>query len=219
MKVNMLTADTNTTLIPNKEFTKLATDEQIEKVVAALETNNINVIVVENGEQAKAEVLKLIPQGAEVYSNISKTLEIIGITAEIDKSGRYDAVRPKVFALDRKTQADEMRILRSRPAYIIGSVHAITEAGQIMTASNGGSQLAPYAYGAGKVVLVVGTQKIVKDLDEGFRRIEEYSYPLEDARLRSTLGMPSAIGKILITNREGILGHTTVILVKEELGY
>src|SRR5215510_11489517 len=214
-------AESNTIseLAPNLEFTRLATDEQIKSVVKTLEANNIQVIVVENGEQAKTEVLKLVPQGAEVYANISKTLETIGISTEIDKSGHYDAVRPKMLSLDRKTQANEMRILRSRPAYIDGSVHAITEDGHIMTASNGGSQLAPYAYGAGKVILVVGTQKIVKDLKEGFRRIEEYSYPLEDARLRAALGVPSAVGKILITNREMIRGRTTVILVKEELGY
>jgi len=153
--------------VPNQEFTKLATDEQIETVVKALKANNIHMLVVESGEEARKLVLQLVPQGAEVYANISKTLEKIGVTDEIDKSGRYNAVRPKVLALDRKTQADEMRILRARPAYIIGSVHAITEDGHILTASNGGSQLAPYAYGASKVILVVGAQKIVKDLNEG----------------------------------------------------
>ena len=206
-------------LVPNTEFTRLATDEQIESVVKALEANNIRVILVENREEARKLVLQLVPQGAEVYANISKTLEKIGITEEIDQSGRYDAVRPKVLALDRKTQADEIRILRARPAYIIGSIHAITEDGHMLTASNGGSQLAPYAYGASKVILVVGTQKIVKDLNEAFRRIEEYSYPLEDARLRAAMGVPSSIGKLLIVNREAIPGRTTVILVKEELGY
>ncbi len=206
-------------LIPNEEFTKLATDEQIKSVVNALEANNIHTIVVENGEAARRLVLQLVPPGAEVYANISKTLEKIGITEEIDRSGRYDAIRPKVVALDRKTQADEIRVLRSRPAYIIGSVHAITEDGQMMTASYGGSQLAPYSYGASKVILVVGAQKLVKDLNKGFRRIEEYSYPLEDARLRATLGAPSAVGKVLIVNREAIPGRTTVIIVKEELGF
>jgi L-lactate utilization protein LutC len=205
--------------VPNQEFTKLATDEQIETVVKALKANNIHMLVVESGEEARELVLQLVPQGAEVYANISKTLEKIGVTDEIDKSGRYNAVRPKVLALDRKTQADEMRILRARPAYIIGSVHAITEDGHILTASNGGSQLAPYAYGASKVILVIGAQKIVKDLNEGFRRIEEYSYPLEDARLRATLGVPSSIGKILIVNREIVPGRTTIIIVKEELGF
>jgi L-lactate utilization protein LutC len=215
----LLQQSNDTELIPNQEFTRLATDEQIEVAVKALEANNIHAIVVENGEAAKELVLQLVPLGAEVYANISKTLEKIGITEEIDKSGRYDAVRPKVLALDRKTQADEIRILRSRPAYIVGSVQAITEDGQILTASNGGSQVAPYAYGARKVILVVGAQKIVKDLNEGFRRIREYSYPLEDARLRATLGVPSAIGKILVIDREVVPGRITVIITKEELGF
>ncbi len=215
----LLQQSIDTELIPNDEFSKLATDQQIDLVIKALEANNIHAVVVENGEEAKKLVLQLVPLGAEVYANISKTLEKIGITEEIDKSGRYDAVRPKVLALDRKTQADEIRILRSRPAYIIGSVQAITEDGQILTASNGGSQVAPYAYGASKVILVVGAQKLVKDLNEGFRRIKEYSYPLEDARLRATLGVPSAIGKILIIDREVVPGRMTVIIAKEELGF
>jgi hypothetical protein len=206
-------------LVPNMEFAKLASAEQVERVARALETKNIHAIVVENGEAAKELVLQLIPSGAEVYANVSRTLEKLGITAEIDKSGRYDAVRPKVLSLDRKTQGDEIRALRSRPANIIGSVHAITEDGQILTASNLGSQIAAYAYGAGRVILVVGTQKIVKDLNEGFRRINEYSYPLEDARLREAFGMPSGVSKILITEREAAPGRTTVILVKEELGF
>src|SRR5512133_489403 len=137
-------------LDPNTEFARLASDEQVESVVAALEARNIHAVVANNGEEAKRLVLDLVPQGAEVYANISKTLEDIGVTAEIDKSGRYDAVRPKVVALDRKTQVDEIRVLRSRPTYIVGSVHAITEDGQIMTASYGGSQIAPYAYGSKK---------------------------------------------------------------------
>ena len=215
----MLMHKIDSELVPNQEFARLASEEQIDAVVAALETRNIQAIVVNNGEEAKKLVLDLVPQGVEVYANVSKTLEDIGVTAEIDKSGRFDAVRPKVLTLDRKTQADEIRILRSRPAYIVGSVHAITEDGVILTASNGGSQIAPYAYGASKVILVAGTQKIVKDLNEGFRRIEEYSYPLEDARLRSTLGMPSAVGKVLVVNREILPGRMIVILVKEELGY
>jgi len=215
----LIQPNVDTELIPNTEFSRLASDEQIESVVKALESNNVHTIIVENGEEARQSVLQLVPPGVEVYANISKTLEKIGITEEIDKSGRYEAVRPKVLALDRKTQADEIRILRSRPAYIIGSVQAITEDGQILTASNGGSQVAPYAYGASKVILVVGAQKIVKDLNEGFRRIKEYSYPLEDARLRAALGVPSAIGKILVIDREVIPGRITVILVKEELGF
>jgi len=215
----MLDVKTDITLIPNKEFTRLATDAQIARAAQALESNNIHTIVVDTGEEAKKLVLELVPEGAEVLANISKTLEKLGITEEIDKSGRYDAVRPKVMSLDRKTQANEIRILRSHPTYIIGSVHAVTEKGQVLTASFVGNQLGAYAYGSAKVIWVIGAQKIVKDLDEGFRRIEEYSYPLEDERLRALLGVPTKVAKVLVTNLETVPGRVTAIIVKEELGY
>ena len=215
----MLAVDTNITLVPNKEFTKLASDEQVERVAKVLEVNGIRTLIVETGEEAKKIVLDLVPQGAEIYTNQSQTLDKLGLREEFDKSGRYEAVRPKVLSLDRKTQADEIRKLRSSPDYIIGSVQAITETGQVLTSSFGGSQLGAYAYGSAKVIWIVGTQKLVKDLDEGFRRIEEYSYPLEDARLLAAFGMHSAVGKTLIVNREVVPGRITIVLVKEELGY
>jgi len=215
----MVAVQTESTLIPNMEFTKLASDEQIECVAKALEANGMHTLITENGEEAKKIVLGLVPENAEVYTNQSKTLEKLGLFDEFDKSGRYNAVRPKVMSLDRKTQFDQIRKLRSIPDYIVGSVHAITEDGKVLISSFGGSQLAPYASGAAKVIWVVGTQKIVKDLNEGFRRIEEYSYPLEDARLLAALGIHTAIGKTLIVNREVVLGRITIVLVKEELGY
>jgi L-lactate utilization protein LutC len=208
-----------TVLMPNKEFAKLASDEQIERTAQALGANGMLTYIAENGEEAREIVLDLIPQGAEVYVNQSQTLAKLGIADELDKSGRYESVRSKVLALDRKIQMDQIRKLRSIPKYIIGSVHAITEDGQVVTASFGGSQLGAYAYGAAKVIWVVGAQKLVKELDEGLRRIEEYSLPLEDERLLEAAGIHSAIGKLLIVNREVVPGRITVILVKEELGY
>ena len=215
----MLTVDTNTTLVPNKEFTKLASDEQIARVAKALEANGMKVLIAENGDEAKKFVLDLVPQGVEIYTNQSKTIDKLGLRSEFDESGRYNAVRPKVMSLDRKTQADEIRKRRSNPDYIIGSVQAITETGQVLTSSFGGSQLAPYAYGSAKVIWIAGTQKLVKDLDEGFRRIEEYSYPLEDARLHAVLGIHSANAKTLIINREVVPNRITIVLVKEEIGF
>lgn len=215
----MLDVKTEITLVPNKEFTRLATDAQIARAAQALESNNIHTIVVNTGQEARKLVLELVPEGAEVLANISKTLEKLGITEEIDKSGRYDAVRPKVMSLDRKTQANEIRILRSHPTYIIGSVHAVTEKGQVLTASFVGNQLGAYAYGSAKVIWVIGAQKIVKDLDEGFRRIEEYSYPMEDERLHGLLGISTKVAKVLVTNLETVPGRVTAIIVKEELGY
>jgi len=214
----MITVDKTIKLIPNNEFAKLASDERVARVAKALKTNNMDVLIAETGEEAKQLVLDLVPQGAEVYSNVSKTLEKIGLSAEFDRSGRYNAVRPIVLSLDRKTQGDEIRKIRSTPDYIVGSVQAITETGQVLTASGSGSQIGAYAYGAAKVIWVVGAQKLVKDLDEGFRRIAEYSYPLEDARMQEAFGRHSSVNKTLIINRDAP-GRITVVLVKENLGF
>ena len=214
----MVTIDKTIKLIPNNEFAKLASDERVERVAKALKTNGMDVLITETGEEAKQLVLDLVPQGAEVYSNVSKTLERIGLSAEFDKAGRYNAVRPKVLSLDRKTQRDEIRKIRTTPDYIVGSVQAITETGQVLTASGSGSQIAAYAYGAAKVIWVVGAQKLVKDLDEGFRRIAEYSYPLEDTRMQEAFGRHSSVNKTLIINRDAP-GRITIVLVKENLGF
>lgn len=214
----MVTKEMNINMAPNLAFAKLASEAQIQKVTKALEANGIKVLIAETGEEAKHMVLGLVPQGAEVYSNMSKTLDTLGLSAEFDKSGRYNAVRPRVLALDRKTQADEIRKLRTIPDYIVGSVHAITEAGEVLTASGTGSQISSYAYGAGKVIWAVGTQKIVSDLNEGFRRIKEYSHPLEDARMQEAYGVNSSLNKILVLSRD-MPGRITIVLVKEELGF
>jgi len=201
-----------------QSFAEPATDEQIERAVQALAANNIRALVVDDRAAALQALLELLPEGAEVFTASSQTLEAIGALKAINESGRFDAIRPKLLKLDRQTQAREMRKLADSPDYVVGSVHAITEQGQVLVASGGGSQLASYVYGAGKVIWVAGSQKIVANRNDGFRRIEQHSLPLEDARMRLTRGVGSQVGKVLIFNREPV-GRTTLILVREALGY
>src|ERR1044071_99759 len=206
-------------LTPNQEFANLASDEQIERTAKALEANGIHAIIAENGEEARRIFFELIPEGAEVFLGASVTLETLGIKDEVDTSGRYEALRPKMFAMDRATQGREIRKLGGAPDYAAGSVHAVTEAGQVLIASNTGSQLGPYASGAGKVIWVVGAQKIVKDLNEGFRRIYEYDLPLETEHMKQLYNAPTNVSKILVVNREIRPDRIIMIIVKEELGY
>jgi L-lactate utilization protein LutC len=152
-------------------------------------------------------------------TSTSRTLDAIGLTEEIDQSQDYQPVRPRLMQLNYQTQADEMRKIGASPDYVVGSVHAVTEQGQVLVASASGSQLGLYASGSDTVIWVVGAQKIVPDLEEGFRRINQYSYPLEDARAQAAYGMGSAINKILIVNGEFRPGRITIVLVKESLGY
>ena len=208
-----------TTMLEISEFANLASDTQIERTIKALEANNIHTIVAENGADAKKLLFELIPASAEVFISRSITLNVLGITEEVDKSGRYNSVRAKLGMMDAKTQNREMQKLGATPDYMIGSVHAVTENGHVIIASMTGSQLAGYAAAAAHVIWVVGTQKIVPNIEVGLKRIEEYILPLESARALKAFGITSAINKLLIVNKEFKPGRTTMILVKENLGF
>jgi hypothetical protein len=202
-----------------RRFGTVPDDMRVKRAAAALEANGISVLRAADAAEARRTVLGLIPDGSEVNHGASQSLDVSGITDEIDQSGRYQALRPRIWSMDRQTQAGEIRRLSSAPDVMLGSVHAVTETGSLLAASMSGSQLGPYVTGAGRVILVVGTQKIVSDLEEGLRRIDEYALPLEDARAYAAYGIHSAVNKVAIINREITPGRITVVFVDEVLGF
>src|SRR5213594_2492333 len=202
-----------------RRFGTLRDDARVRRTAAALEANGISVLRAADASEAKRIVLGLIPDGSQVHHGGSQSLETSGIAEEIEKSGRYEPLRPRIWSMDRKTQADEIRRLTSAPDLMLGSVHAVTESGSLLTASFSGSQLGPYVTGAERLIFVVGTQKIVSDLEEGLRRINEYVFPLEDARAQAAYGVHSGVNKVLIINREIVPGRITVVFVDEVLGF
>jgi hypothetical protein len=187
---------------PANTFAKAASREEIGAVAAALEGDNIEAVVVDTADEARERVLAMIPEGAEVHWAKSKTLEDLGLFSILNDSGRYDALRPRYMKMDRATQGREIRKLTAA----------------LVTVSYSASQIGPYAGGAGRVILVVGSQKIVPDLDAGIRRAREYVQPYEDARLREQLGVGTRLAKLLVTFLEAQRGRTTVVLVREPVG-
>jgi L-lactate utilization protein LutB len=198
---------------------KLADDPSLKLTAEALKAHGFNVIIAESGEQAKKKVLELIPPKSEVMTASSVTVEQIGMAKEIEDSGKYASVRKRIAAVSDEAKRHEARRLSAAPDYVTGSVHAVTQDGKLVIVSNTGSQLGMYATSAAHVVFVVGTQKIVKDLDQAMRRIHDYVLPLEDERLRKLYGMGSAINKILVMEKEVFPGRVTVVLVKEKVGF
>jgi LUD domain len=203
----------------SRRWGTVADDARVKRTVAALEANGISALRAADTAEAKRIVLDLVPEGSQVHTGASQSLELAGILAEIETSGRYEPLRPRIWSMDRATQADEIRRLSAAPDVMLGSVHAVTETGSLLTASMSGSQLGPYASGAGRVILLVGTQKIVSDVEEGLQRIDEYALPLEDARAQAAYGIRSAVNKVLIINREITPGRITVVFVDEVLGF
>jgi len=201
------------------EFAELASDTQLDAAAAALERNGISSSVVDSGEQARNAVRSIIPIGAEVFNNTSRTLESIGIAEDIERSGLYQPLRPRLYQMDREMQAREMRQVAATPDYVVGSVHALTEEGSLLIASASGSQLGPLVSGAGHVILVIGGQKLVPDIATGLRRIYEYCFPLEDRRAREAYGVPSGVNNVLIINRVVTPKRVHTVLVGEPLGF
>jgi hypothetical protein len=202
------------------QFDKLAEEQSLQKTIESLKKHNITSIIAENAQEAKEKVLALIPEKSEVMTMTSATLDEAGISHAINESGKYDAVRPKLFQLDRETQGKEMQQLGAAPDWAVGSAQTITEDGHIFLASNTGSQLGAYIYGSSHVVWVIGTQKIVKDDETAFKRLYDYVLPLESERAKKAYGVPSsAINKLTILYHENNPTRITVVFVKEKLGY
>jgi L-lactate utilization protein LutC len=202
----------------------LATDSSLQKTISALKANGIFAQVVNTAAEAKELVLKMIPAGAEVMTMTSVTLDTIGLEKELNESGKFSSVKKKLSEMSRETQHGEMQKLGAAPTWAVGSVHAVTEDGKVVIASNTGSQLPAYVYGSEHVIWVVGAQKIVPNLDEAMNRVYEHVLPLEAERARKAYGIPedkpgSNVSKLLIVSREVNSDRINMIIVKEKLGF
>lgn len=193
----------------------------IEKTIASLTARNVTVHLVQNASEALEAVKSLIPHGAEVMTGSSTTLEQIGFV-DLLKSDQHpwrnlkDAI---VAEADPVTQT-QLRKASVSADYFLGSVHALTEEGQAVIASASGSQLPSYAFSSDNVIWVAGAHKIVPTLNDAFTRINEYVFPLEDARMKATGAPGSVLSKVLIFEREIMPNrHVHLVLVKEVLGF
>jgi ketosteroid isomerase-like protein len=212
-------ADAAATPVPVAPFTGAAPAERLERVAAALRANGFAAEILDDAAAARARVGDLIPEGASVLTGASQTLRLSGIDEDVNAGGRYDAVRPRVLAIDRTTGADEIRRLLACPDFVLNSVAAATETGSLVLASGSGSQLPANAGGAAHAIWIVGAQKVVPDLSTALRRVEEHALPLENVRAQAEYGMPSAVNRLLILNAEPRPGRGTVLLLREAIGY
>lgn len=203
-----------------KDYSLPANEEELQETKNALENNGFKVFVLDDLAQARKKVADIIPQGSEVFTATSKTLQEAGIDKDANESGKYVSVRSLFMPLaDKPEKAVEMRRIGSGSDYALGSVHAITrDKGHVFIASASGSQLPQYVYGASNFIWVVGAQKIVRDMDEALDRIENYTFHLEDERAQKAYGSGSSLNKLLIYRKEPA-GRGTVILLRQVIGF
>ncbi len=208
-----------TTPVPTTRFAAPAPERRLERAAAALTAHGFTVEILDDAATARTRVRELLPEGATVFTGASETLRLSGIDADINESGRYEALKPRVLAMDRATRADEMRRLLAGPDIIVGSAAAVTETGSLVIASGSGSQLPAYAGGAARAIWVIGAQKVVPDLATALRRVEDHCLPLESARTQEVHGRPSAVTRLLVLNAEYLPSRGTVLLLREAIGF
>lgn len=200
----------------------LASEEAIQKTIEALKNNGIEAMVVENKTEALAKIKKLIPSGVSVMNGASKTLEQIGFVDYL-KSGAHGwtNLHEAITEEKDKEKQSQFRKLSLASDYYLGSVHALSQDGQMVIASNTGSQLPNIVFGSQNLIFVVSTKKIVPTLADAIERLEKHVFPQEDASIRAKYGIGAQISKLLIFKKENpMLGRKVrVILVKEKLGF
>ncbi|MBA3873073.1 MAG: lactate utilization protein [Anaerolineae bacterium] len=202
-------------------YTDLATDAQVQDTIAAVEARGIKVHLVDTPAQALEKIHELVPAGAEIMTGGSQTLRHIGLEdLLISKAHPWVNLKDAILAENNPEKQGKLRAQSILAPYFLGSVHAISETGEIVIASGSGSQIPSYAFSSRNVIWVAGTQKIVPTLDAALKRVREYALPEEDKRMKG-LGYPgSAITKLLIIEAEPAMlqRNVNLILVKHPVG-
>lgn len=204
------------------EYNQLASAESIKATIAQLAEHNIEGLMVASKEAALAKLKELIPAGASVMNGSSVTLETIGYIDYL-KSGDHPWNNLHAGIVAEKDPAKQavLRQQATNADYYLGSVHALSETGEFVIASNTGSQLPHVVFTSKNLIFVVGAQKIVSNLAEAMKRLEEYVIPLEDQRSLQAYGVGTAPNKILIFKGEakGMQRKVRVLIVNEPLGF
>ena len=203
-------------------YNDLASDISVNKVTKALQRIGYIVYRVEEGSEALNKIKKIITRGSSVMNGSSVTLEQIGYIDYL-KSGKHGWIdlHARVNAENDKEKRAKLRKESTLSDYYLGSVHALTEDGEFVIASNTSSQLPHVVYNSPNLIFVVSTKKIVPALEIAMRRLEDYVYPLEDKASMAKYNSHTGLNKVLIIKGEVTSSTRKInfILVNENLGF
>ncbi len=199
---------------------ELPADEVVEKTVDNLESNGFEVVVVETAAEALETIQSHIPAEASVMNGHSTTLEEIGFDEYLsDGDHEWESLPEEIWSIDDDAERQAARRNSQTADYFLGSVNGISQTGELVAADRSGSRIGAYPFAASNVVIVSGINKIVPTLEDALDRLENVAYPLENERAKEAYGVESAIAKQLIFRQELEEDRTTVLLIREALGY
>jgi L-lactate utilization protein LutB len=202
------------------ELDELPSADDVEETVENLEANGFDVVVVDTAEDALETLQSDIPADASVMNGHSTTLEEIGFDEYLsDGDHEWESLPDRIWGIDDDAERQAARRDAQTADYFLGSVNGISQTGELVAADRSGSRIGAYPFAASNVVIVSGINKIVPTLEDALDRLENVAYPLENERAKEAYGVESDIAKQLIFRQELEEDRTTVLLIREELGY
>ena len=212
-------------------------NETVQKVIDALRKNRMLAEYVPHKEDVVPLVESLIPAGNTVATGGSRTLDETGVT-KLLRGSKYTFFDRNNPALTPEEKAEMTAKSATADVYLCSS-NAITEQGELYNVDGFSNRVAAIANGPKKVILIVGVNKIVPDLNAAIRRVKTIAAPLNTKRLncdtycRQTgvcMGLDGGMtdgchspGRIccsyLISAQQRVENRIHVILVGESLGF
>jgi len=213
----------------DKSWGKGASLESIAKTKKALEEKKYKVDVVETGEDALKLLKTLDVKASSIYVAGSTTLSQIGFTTFLQESKDWAKrnIKAETVAAQQAgdmTKASQLMKEGQMADVFFSSVASLAETGEIHVVCASGTRTGGFIT-SGKLVLVVGSNKIAKDLESALQRTREYVLPLESARARIAYASWGVTGSSI--NYETVLygenpfgaPRVHIILIKEPIGY
>jgi hypothetical protein len=204
-------------------------EERAKKTIEKLVAHDFKALYVNNKQEAVEEILKHITPKLRVGAGGSVTIRELGILGQLEARGHtlYDHWKSGLS----KEDIVEIRKSQMTSDLFLGSVNAVTMNGELVNIDGAGNRVNSTVFGPGKVILVVGYNKIVEDVQEAIKRIKNVAAPINAKRLN--IDIPCAkVGKcvdcnsshricrvVVIHERRPLLTDMLIILVGEELGF
>ena len=195
----------------------------------ALKRNGFDAHYVATAPEALARVAAFVKPGMKVGFGGSMTMRAIGAPEKVAALGA-ELLDHNAPGLDQARKLEILRAQLTCDLFLSGS-NAVTLEGDIVNVDGNGNRVAALTFGPRKTVVVVGANKIVRDLDEALARIEVYASPMNNKRLdkpnpcvktgqcEDCRGETRICRVYQILRRKPSLSDFTVIIVGESLGF
>ncbi|EPY2274722.1 lactate utilization protein [Clostridium sporogenes] len=204
-------------------------EKQVERTIKNLNRRNMEGYYINSIDQLFQRLKALIPKGSIVGVGDSMTLFETGVI-DFLRSGNFnflDKYQDKLTSDEKR----EIYINNFSTDTFICSTNAITESGELYNIDGNGSRVAPIIYGPKQVILIVGINKIVKNIEEAESRVRSYAAPIDAKRLNkdtpcTKLGYcvdcksPNRIcNDFVVIRGQFIKGRIKVLILGKSLGY